>query len=126
MRNQGSDAMIAAIDDGLRRQRMQEPLAGQGATVHHPEFGLSQHASKRVQQRAIPPIVIEWLTRFGVQKWSRGASIYAFDKEGRRRLRQHIGQRLFGSIEHWLDAYVVVGGGQQVVTVGWRQQKRHV
>jgi|GEM_PF-3958200 len=120
-----SDAIIAAIDEGLGRHRSSDMPGKLDVMVSEPDLGLTVHASKRAQQRAIPPIIIEWLTRFGTQCWSRGASVYAFDKEGRRRLRRHIGQRLFASIEHWLDAYVVVGGEQQVVTVGWRQQKRH-
>jgi len=118
-----SEVMIAAIDEGLGRHRPADLACRPDPTVI-PEPDLTLHASKRAQQRAIPPIVVEWLMRFGEQRWSRGASVYAFDKEGRRRLRRHIGQRVFASIEHWLDAYAVVGGDQQVVTVGWRLQKR--
>ena len=120
-----SDAIIAAVDEGLGRHRPSDMQGAAGMVVPEADLALTMHASKRVQQRAIPPIVVEWLMRFGAQRWSRGASVYAFDKEGRRRLRGHIGQKLFASIEHWLDAYAVVGGEQQIITVGWRQQKRH-
>lgn len=123
-----SDDIIAAIDEGLGRHQPHQPLeiaASFPAVVPETELALTAHASKRAQQRAIPPIVVEWLMRFGAQRWSRGASVYEFDKEGRRRLRSHLGQRLFASIEPWLDAYAVVGGERRVVTVGWRQEKRH-
>ena len=120
-----SDAIIAAVDEGLGRQRPSDRQDALSVEVPEADFAFTMHASKRVQQRAIPPIVVEWLMRFGAQRWSRGASVYAFDKEGRRRLRGHIGQRLFASVEHWLDAYAVVGGEQKIITVGWRQQRRH-
>jgi ActR/RegA family two-component response regulator len=121
-----SDDIISAIDEGLGRHQPAELPSGLSAVLPEQELALTEHASKRAQQRAIPPIVVEWLMRFGAQRWSRGASVYEFDKEGRRRLRRHLGQRLFASIEPWLDAYAVVGGERRVVTVGWRQEKRHL
>lgn len=120
-----SEAIIATIDEGLSRRRSPDIATEVAEAVGGPDFSLSAHASNRSQQRAIPPIVIEWLMRFGAQRWSRGASVYEFDNDSRRRLRRHIGQRLFASIDHWLDAYTVVGDEQRVVTVGWRQRKRH-
>jgi response regulator RpfG family c-di-GMP phosphodiesterase len=120
-----SDDIIAAIDEGLGRHQPSDMASSFAPAASEAELALTAHASKRAQQRAIPPIVVEWLMRFGAQRWSRGASVYEFDKEGRRRLRSHLGQRLFASIEPWLDAYAVVGGERRVVTVGWRQEKRH-
>ena len=119
-----SKAIIATIDEGLDRCRPSDTAVGIADLVSASDLALSAHASSRAQQRAIPPIVIEWLMRFGAQRWSRGAAVYEFDKDSRRRLRRHVGQRLFSAIEHWLDAYTVVGDGRQVVTVGWRQQRR--
>jgi response regulator RpfG family c-di-GMP phosphodiesterase len=119
-----SDDIVAAIDEGLGRHQPSDMTSGFSPAPSEAELALTAHASKRAQQRAIPPIVVEWLMRFGSQSWSRGASVYMFEKESRRRLRSHLGQRLFTSIEPWLDAYAVVGGGRKVVTVGWRQEKR--
>lgn len=118
------DVIAATIDDGLSRYQSAELKTGLADIVTSADLALTAHASGRAQQRAIPPIVIEWLMRFGKQSWSRGAAVYEFDKDSRRRIRRHIGQRLFASVEHWLDAYTVVGTGQRVVTVGWRQQRR--
>ena len=120
-----SKAIIATIEEGLGRRQSSAVASGVADFVPVSDLELSGHASSRVQQRAIPPIVIEWLMRFGTQRWSRGASVYEFDKNSRRRLRRHIGQRLFASVEHWLDAYTVVGDGRRVVTVGWRQERHH-
>ena len=118
-----SKAIIATIDEGLGRRQSSAAASGVADFVPSTDLDLSIHASNRAQQRSIPPIVIEWLMRFGTQRWSRGASVYEFDKDGRRRLRRHVGQRLFASVEHWLDAYTVVGSGRRVVTVGWRQAR---
>jgi len=120
-----SETIIATIGDGLRRQTPVDPslsLAGaiDGASQFS-DFTLTTHAATRTRQRAIPPIVIEWLLRFGDQRWSRGAAVYEFDKDSRRRLRRHVGRRLFTAIEHLLDAYVVMGEGGCIVTVGWRR-----
>ena len=120
-----SKAIIATIDEGLGRRRLSGTASGMTDFTVEPDLALTAHASSRVQQRSIPPIIIEWLMRFGIQRWSRGAAVYEFDKDSRRRLRRHIGQRLFASVEHWLDAYTVIGDRRQVVTVGWRQQRRH-
>ncbi len=120
-----SDMIVATIDDGLARRPTPHAAGMMGDLATNTAFALTTHASKRVQQRAIPPVMIEWLMRFGVQRWSRGASVYEFDKDSRRRLRRHLGQRLFASVEQWLGAYIVVGGEQQMVTAGWRQRRRH-
>jgi ActR/RegA family two-component response regulator len=120
-----SGAIVAAIEDGLGRSPSVNVAGGLGGIATATDPTLTVHASTRMQQRAIPPIMIEWLMRFGAQRWSRGASVYEFDKDSRRRLRRHIGQRLFSSVEQWLGAYVVVGGEQRVVTAGWRQRRRH-
>ncbi len=116
-----SEDIIAAIDDGLGRHQPSDVSSNLPPLTSDADLALTAHAAKRAQQRAIPPIVVEWLMRFGAQRWSRGASVYEFDKEGRRRLRRHLGQRLFSSIEPWLDAYAVVGDERRVVTVGWRE-----
>ena len=120
-----SEVIVATIDDGLARHPSPNAAAMLGGLASEADLALTVHASKRVQQRSIPPILIEWLMHFGVQRWSRGASVYEFDKDSRRRLRRHLGQRLFASVEQWLGAYIVVGGEQQVVTAGWRQRRRH-
>ena len=120
-----SDMIVATIDEGLGRRPSPRAAGVMGGLDTTSDFALTAHASKRVQQRAIPPVMIEWLMQFGVQRWSRGASVYEFDKDSRRRLRRHLGQRLFASVEQWLGAYIVIGSEQKVITAGWRQGRRH-
>ncbi len=119
-----SKAIVAAIDDGLGRRAASAGPNDTGGLSVETEPMFTDHALRRAQQRAIPPIVVDWLTQFGSLRWSRGAAVYEFDKECIRRLRRYIGQRLFASVEHFLDAYVVIGGQETIVTVGWRQQRR--
>jgi len=84
-------------------------------------MSLSRHASVRLQQRAIPPYVLELLERFGSEARCGGASRLFFDKPARRRLARHMGgPRGLRHVEHWLNVYAVIGDNGQVVTVGHR------
>jgi hypothetical protein len=50
---------------------------------------LSKHASTRLQQRGIAPLVIDLLLKFGTtEKSGRDTTKYYFDKPARRRLRR--------------------------------------
>jgi hypothetical protein len=81
----------------------------------------SRHAAIRIQQRAIPPYVVELLERFGAESRCGGADRLYFDKVGRKRLERHLGgHRALRHIEHWLNVYAVVGDNGSVVTVGYR------
>jgi hypothetical protein len=79
------------------------------------------HAEARIQQRAIPPIVVELLERFGSETRSGGADLLFLDKAARKLLRRHLG-RSFRSFEY-LDAYAVVSDQGRVVTVGHRSKR---
>lgn len=116
-----SEAIITAIDEGLGRKARAGRPDDPKPPSDEADLAFTTHALQRLKNRAIPPIIVDWLMRFGCRRWSRGAAVYEFDKESRRRLRRHVGQRFYTAIEQFLDAYVVVGGEQKVVTVGWRQ-----
>lgn len=82
---------------------------------------LTKHAQTRLQQRAIPPIVVELLERFGAAVRSDGAETLFFDKSAQKELRRYLGgDRGFRLIEEWLEAYVVVSDAGPVVTAGHR------
>lgn len=77
---------------------------------------LSQHATRRSQQRAIPPMVIDLLLEFGSSEPAGdGASKVFFDKTARRRLKTYAGT-LSGIINEHLDVYVVVDADNKVIT----------
>jgi hypothetical protein len=48
-------------------------------------MALTEHAAKRLQQRAIPPVVIDLLYRYGREQHQAGATVIFFDEKGRRK-----------------------------------------
>lgn len=86
--------------------------------------GLTRHASERLQQRAIPPLVIDLLKRFGTAERSNGAETIFFDKAARRRLEHYVGgPRSMRHLEPLLGFKMVVGDNGSVVTVAHRTKR---
>ncbi|MCC6145274.1 MAG: hypothetical protein DPW12_10510 [Rhodocyclaceae bacterium] len=82
---------------------------------------LTEHARARMQQRAIPPAVVEALLAYGQGEHDhRGGTIHYFNKAARRRLER---ERLDRALERYLDAYAVVAGTGEVITVGHRDKR---
>ena len=81
------------------------------------------HAKVRMQQRAIPPIVVNLLIDYGERAPAgRGGEIFYFGKRGRQRVCRSKGQVVSRRLEgHWRN-YVVVTDGQ-VVTAGKRYRR---
>jgi hypothetical protein len=82
--------------------------------------GLTPHARSRMQQRGIPPRVLECLLDYGREVYDgRGGAIVYFDKAARRRLALEAGRSALRALGKHLGAYaVLVDGG--VKTVGHR------
>ena len=84
---------------------------------------LSEHASKRSQQRAIPPLLIDLLIKFGNrQSVGNGASKLFFDKPSRRQVKAYAGT-LSRILDEHLDLYAVVARDNTVVTVAHRFER---
>lgn len=84
---------------------------------------LTKHARVRMQQRAIPPLVVDCLMRFGHREPSGGGTWkYYFDKRSRRRLEAYAGQ-LASLLSEFLDVYVVAGPDSVVVTAAHREER---
>ncbi|MCZ2153916.1 MAG: hypothetical protein LC114_08470 [Bryobacterales bacterium] len=82
---------------------------------------LTDHARTRMRQRAIPPLAAEALLFYGRSEHDhRGGTILFFDKAARRRLAQ---ASLDRGLEHCLDAYAVVAGMGEIITVGHRDRR---
>lgn len=82
---------------------------------------VTRHAKLRAQQRAIPPLIVEWLETYGaIEVDHRGAEIRYFDQKARRRLGKVVGHQVVGLLGRLLDAYAVVGKSGAVITVGHR------
>ena len=65
-----------------------------------------------MQQRSIPPFLIELVMDFGDTKRSHGADLYFFNKRSRRKLKKSLGPKIYARIKDQLDIYVVENGGQ--------------
>jgi len=80
----------------------------------------SKHASDRMQQRGIPPLIVNWLMAFGHHEHDgKGGVIHYFDKISRRRLSSEFGSAVVRRLDDYLDAYLV-RYGDVIVTTGWR------
>jgi hypothetical protein len=82
------------------------------------DITFTMHAETRVQQRGIPPMVIDLLMQFGSASRCGGAERLMFDKLALRRLRRHLGgDRGLKLIDRWLNVYAIIGDNGQLVTV---------
>lgn len=83
----------------------------------------SNHAEKRMQQRGIPPLLVDWLYNYGKSLFdNHGAEILFFSKKSSRLLKRDIGSIIYRKIEHLLDCYLIHSNGV-VITVGRRYKR---
>lgn len=81
---------------------------------------MSIHASKRAQQRSVPPLIIDWLLDYGAESSANeGASIRYFDKFSRRRLERACGRLVIHKLESWMNCFLIESDGT-VITTGKR------
>ena len=85
------------------------------------DLRFTEHARARMRQRAIPPAVVEALLAYGREAYDHhGAIVVYFDKAARRHLER---ERFDRALERYLDAYAVVAGSGEVITVGHRDKR---
>ncbi|MGY3581407.1 hypothetical protein ACVIGB_000523 [Bradyrhizobium sp. USDA 4341] len=81
------------------------------------DLPLTTHSRTRLQQRAIPPLVVDLLIQFGSASRANGAERLMFDKSAIKRLRHHLGgDRGLKVVERWLNVYAVLGDNGLLVT----------
>ena len=81
---------------------------------------MTKHAQMRLQQRAIPPLIIDWLCQYGCRlNGMNGTTICFFDRESRRFLTAEVGQLVVRRLSDMMDAYLVLSG-DSIVTIGHR------
>lgn len=86
---------------------------------------LTTHAATRSQQRAIPPLVQEWLCQYGAEMYdNRGCIVRYFDKAAKRRLERAVGREPVRRMKDKLACYLVEGDGR-VITTGHRRRHIH-
>lgn len=83
-------------------------------------MNMTKHAQARSQQRAIPPLIIEWLCRYGCRfEGTNGTTVCFFDRESRRCLASDVGHVVVRRLSDMLDTYLVLSG-DSIVTMGHR------
>ena len=87
---------------------------------------LSNHAAHRMQQRGIPPLIIDWLEGYGSSaRAGHGTEKFYFDKKSRRMLARDVGKAVLRNLEKQMNAYMVCREST-VLTVGHRYRRvRH-
>ena len=85
-------------------------------------MNISTHAQTRIQQRGIPPLIVDWLMEFGAVKYTHGARKRFFDKKARNRLAQAVGDEVVNRLGSLLNVYVVEAD-ETLVTAGHRLRR---
>ena len=82
----------------------------------------TDHTQRRAQQRCIPPLINEWLDRFGEESHDgRGAVIRYFSKRSRRTMERQIGREPVHRLADKLHAYRVEDASTgSILTCGYR------
>ena len=83
-------------------------------------MNMTKHAQARLQQCAIPPLIIDWLCRYGSRlKGANGTTVCFFDRKSRRYLASEVGHVVVRRLSDMMDSYLVMSGNC-IVTVGHR------
>jgi len=83
---------------------------------------LTRHSAQRMQQRGIPPLMIEMLQRFGKRSYDHHGGVIRFlDRSSRRLVERHLGSQAYRRLHEFQDAYLVeaVDSGV-IITCGHR------
>ncbi len=85
----------------------------------------TKHCDIRGQQRCIPPIVHDWLAKYGAEThYGRGAVIVEFTRDSIRQMEKDMGRHFVRENKKYLRAYRVeslLDG--RIITMGWRIKK---
>jgi len=82
----------------------------------------SKHGADRAQQRGIPPVILDWLLKYGHVTRRYGADMYYFDKLSRKELRSELGI-LYKRVEPMLNVYAVISDDDVVITTAKQTKK---
>ena len=84
----------------------------------------TKHAEMRAQQRSIPPLIVDWLFRFGHLEHRGKREIYFFDKAAKKEIKKTIGSLPYKRLKDQLNAYAVVSMEGEIITLAKRYQKK--
>lgn len=91
----------------------------------HIKRGLSKHAATRAQQRGIPPMIDEWLSQFGEERYdSGGAIVVFFTRNSVRQLEREYGREPVRRMSEYLRCYKVMSSKDAtVISIGHRYKR---
>jgi hypothetical protein len=82
-------------------------------------MNMTNHGAVRSQQRAIPPLVLQWLDQFGEEQYDgHGAIIRYFSRASRREMEREFGSNPVKKMSEFLNAYKVESHDGMVITTG--------
>ena len=86
---------------------------------------LTRHAKTRQQQRNIPPLITEWLIRYGDNTYlGRGTKALFFTKKKVRQLEKAVGKEPVRRLAEFLSCYLIVDvEHQKIITMAKRFDK---
>jgi hypothetical protein len=88
---------------------------------------LTEHATKRLKQRGIPPLIRNWLLDYGEANYdSNGAIIRYFTKSSVREMERDFGREPIRRLSEFLRCYLVQSIDGAIVTIGKRHQNSRI
>jgi len=78
------------------------------------------HASTRMQQRGIPPAIVQWLIEYGATDYNGSTCRRYFDKAARQRLCRDLGVQIVDRLGSLMNCYLIESQQGEVVTVAHR------
>lgn len=85
---------------------------------------ISKHSHERLQQRAIPDMIVSLLLDYGSPQRSCGADTFLIDKAARKAISRAVGgDRNMRIIEPFLNVKIVVGDDGTIVTAARRTRR---
>ena len=99
-----------------------------GSSACRPNLPLTHHATRRIQQRGIPPWFLQLLLAYGHSRHDgHGAVIKTVDRAARGRMQAALSRAAFVAAEAYFDVYAVVAlDDDAVVTVAHRTRRRRL
>jgi hypothetical protein len=90
-------------------------------------MNLESHATKRAQQRGIPPLVCQWLDEFGEERYDgHGGVIKYFSHTSIRAMERKFGSAPVRKLAGYFNAYKVeCSHDGHVITIGHRTRRIH-
>ncbi|MBK6804497.1 MAG: DUF4258 domain-containing protein [Betaproteobacteria bacterium] len=88
-----------------------------------PDLPCTRHARSRMQQRGIPPMLVDRVLRYGREVHDHhGATVYLIDRAGEARIARE-GEARGAELERLRGVYVVVATDGTIRTVGHRTRR---